>query len=100
MVKALIDPRNLTPYNSAQIEDPNIFANPLDEEKYQVVKELVKQVEEIKKNQTKIDEQVIIEVLTVNGLDYFIILCLNFFCYWHDRHSSYSGSSELVCLFL
>ena len=30
VVKALIDPRYLTPYNSAQVEDPNIFANPLD----------------------------------------------------------------------
>jgi phosphomannomutase/phosphoglucomutase len=39
-----------------------------DEEKYQVVEELVKQVEEIKKNQTKIDEQLITEVLTVNGV--------------------------------
>ena len=39
-----------------------------DEEKYQVVEKLVKQVEEIKKNQTKIDEQLITEVLTVNGV--------------------------------
>jgi len=39
-----------------------------DEEKYQVVGELIKQVEEIKKNQTKIDEQLITEVLTVNGV--------------------------------
>ncbi len=39
-----------------------------DEEKYQVVEELVKQVEEIKTNKTKIDEQVITEVLTVNGV--------------------------------
>ena len=39
-----------------------------DEEKYQVVDELVKQVEEIKTNQTKIDEQIISEVLTVNGV--------------------------------
>ena len=39
-----------------------------DEEKYQVVEELVKQVEEIKTNQTKIDEQVITEILTVNGV--------------------------------
>ena len=39
-----------------------------DEEKYQVVEKLVKQVEEIKKNQTKIDEQLITEVLTVNGI--------------------------------
>ena len=30
VVKALIDPRYLTPYSSAQVEDPNIFANPLD----------------------------------------------------------------------
>ena len=39
-----------------------------DEEKYQVVDELVKQVEEIKDNKTKIDDQVITEVLTVNGV--------------------------------
>ena len=39
-----------------------------DEEKYQVVEELVKQVEEIKNNKTKIDDQIIAEVLTVNGV--------------------------------
>ena len=39
-----------------------------DEEKYQIVDKLVKQVEEIKNNKTKIDEQVITEVLTVNGV--------------------------------
>ena len=39
-----------------------------DEEKYQVVEELVKQVEEIKKNKIKIDDQIITEVLTVNGV--------------------------------
>ena len=39
-----------------------------DEEKYQVVEELVNQVEEIKNNKTLIDEQVISEVLTVNGV--------------------------------
>jgi phosphomannomutase/phosphoglucomutase len=39
-----------------------------DEEKYQVVKELVKKVEEIKDNKTKIDNQIITEVLTVNGV--------------------------------
>ena len=39
-----------------------------DEEKYQVVDELVKQVEEIKDNKTKIDDQIITEVLTVNGV--------------------------------
>jgi phosphomannomutase/phosphoglucomutase len=39
-----------------------------DEEKYQVVEELVKQVEEIKKDKIKIDGQIITEVLTVNGV--------------------------------
>ena len=55
-------------------ELPNTYQSPTmapfckDEEKYQVVDELVKQVEEIKTNQTKIDEQIISEVLTVNGV--------------------------------
>jgi len=39
-----------------------------DEEKYQVVEDLVKEVKEIKRNKTKIDNQVITEVLTVNGI--------------------------------
>ena len=39
-----------------------------DEEKYQVVEELVKQVKEIKNDKTKIDDQIITEVLTVNGV--------------------------------
>ena len=30
VVRALMDPRYLTPYNSAQVEDPNIFANPFE----------------------------------------------------------------------
>jgi len=30
VVKALMDPRYLTPYNSAQVEDPKILANPFD----------------------------------------------------------------------
>jgi phosphomannomutase/phosphoglucomutase len=53
---------------------PNTYQTPTmapfckDEEKYQVVEELVNQVEEIKKNKTLIDEQVITEVLTVNGV--------------------------------
>jgi phosphomannomutase/phosphoglucomutase len=53
---------------------PNTYQTPTmapfckDEEKYQVVEELVKQVEEIKNNKTLIDEQVITEVLTVNGV--------------------------------
>ncbi len=39
-----------------------------DEEKYQVVKEIVNQVKEIKDNKTKVDGQEIREVLTVNGI--------------------------------
>ena len=39
-----------------------------DEEKYQVVEDLVKQIEEIKNNKTKIDDQIITEILTVNGV--------------------------------
>tara|TARA_B110000438_G_scaffold109154_1_gene107154 strand:- start:121 stop:1581 length:1461 start_codon:yes stop_codon:yes gene_type:complete len=39
-----------------------------DEEKYQVVEGLVKQVEKIKNNKIQIDEQVIKEILTVNGV--------------------------------
>jgi phosphomannomutase/phosphoglucomutase len=53
---------------------PNTYQTPTmapfckDEEKYQVVEELVNQVEEIKNNKTKIDAQIITEVLTVNGV--------------------------------
>jgi len=39
-----------------------------DEEKYQVVDELVKKVKKIKENKTKIDNQEIKEILTVNGI--------------------------------
>jgi len=39
-----------------------------DEEKYQVVDELIKKVQEIKNNKIKIDGQTIAEVLTVNGV--------------------------------
>ena len=55
-------------------ELPNTFQTPTmapfckDEEKYQVVEDLVKQVNEIKDNKTKIDDQEISEVLTVNGI--------------------------------
>ena len=55
-------------------ELPNTFQTPTmapyckDEEKYQVVEELVKQVNTIKDNKTKIDNQEISEVLTVNGI--------------------------------
>jgi phosphomannomutase/phosphoglucomutase len=55
-------------------ELPNTFQTPTmapfckDEEKYQVVDELVKQVNAIKDNKTKIDGMEISEVLTVNGI--------------------------------
>jgi phosphomannomutase/phosphoglucomutase len=39
-----------------------------DEEKYKVVENLVKQVEELQKNNTKVDGQLITDVLTVNGV--------------------------------
>ena len=55
-------------------ELPNTFQTPTmapfckDEEKYQVVENLVKQITEIKKNKTKIDDQEIKKILTVNGI--------------------------------
>ena len=55
-------------------ELPNTYQTPTmapfckDEEKYLVVDELVKQVEEIKNNKIKIDGQIITDILTVNGV--------------------------------
>ena len=55
-------------------ELPNTYQTPTmapfckDEEKYQVVDEIVKKVKEIKNNKIKIDEQIITEILTVNGV--------------------------------
>jgi len=55
-------------------ELPKTFQTPTmapfckDEEKYQVVEDLVKQVTEIKNNKIKIDNQEITKVLTVNGI--------------------------------
>ncbi len=55
-------------------ELPNTYQTPTmapfckDDEKYQVVADLVEQVKEIKNNKTKVDEQEITEVLTVNGV--------------------------------
>ena len=55
-------------------ELPNTFQTPTmapfckDEEKYQVVEDLVKQIKKIKDNHIKIDEQIITEILTVNGI--------------------------------
>jgi len=39
-----------------------------DEEKYGVVKEMVKEIESFKKQKIKIDNQSIVEILTVNGV--------------------------------
>ena len=53
---------------------PNTYQTPTmapfckDEEKYQVVEELVEQITEIMNNQIKIDDQTISEILTVNGI--------------------------------
>ncbi len=55
-------------------ELPNTFQTPTmapfckDEEKYQVVSKLVKQIEEIKENKILIDEQIISDILKVNGI--------------------------------
>jgi phosphomannomutase/phosphoglucomutase len=55
-------------------ELPNTFQTPTmapfckDEEKYLVVGELVKQIENLKKNKTEIDGQIIKDILTVNGV--------------------------------
>ena len=55
-------------------ELPNTYQSPTmapfckDEEKYQVVDGLIKQIEEIKNNKTEIDNQVIKEILTINGV--------------------------------
>ena len=55
-------------------ELPNTYQTPTmapfckDEEKYDLVEKLVKKIKEIKKNKTKIDNQEITEVLTVNGI--------------------------------
>ena len=53
---------------------PETFQSPTmapfckDEEKYDVVEELVNKVQEIKKNKIKIDNQEITDILTVNGI--------------------------------
>ena len=55
-------------------ELPNTFQSPTmapfckDEEKYQVVEEMVNQIKKIKDNKTKVDGQEIKDVLTVNGI--------------------------------
>ena len=53
---------------------PQTFQSPTmapyckDEEKYQVVEEIIRQIEKIKKEKIEIDGQIINEVLTVNGV--------------------------------
>ena len=55
-------------------ELPNTYQTPTmapfckDEEKYIVVEELVKQIEKLKENKTKVDKQIISDILTVNGV--------------------------------
>ena len=69
----LLDNQNKT-MNEIINELPGTFQTPTmapfckDEEKYQVVEDLVKQVMEIKNNKNKIDGQEITEILTVNGV--------------------------------
>ena len=53
---------------------PTTFQSPTmapyckDNEKYLVVENIVKKIEELKKNKTKIDGQEISEILTINGV--------------------------------
>ena len=69
----LLENQNKT-MNDIISELPNTFQTLImapfckDEEKYQVVKDLVKQVTEAKNNKIKIDGQEISEVLTINGV--------------------------------
>ena len=69
----LLESQNKT-MNEIINELPNTFQTPTmapfckDEEKYQVVEDLVKEVNDIKNAKTKIDDQEITEVLTVNGI--------------------------------
>jgi len=69
----LLDNQNKTIFEIIN-ELPKTYQSPTmapyckDEEKYLVVEELVKQIKKIKNNKIKIDEQVISEILTVNGV--------------------------------
>ena len=44
-----------------------------DEEKYQVVDEMVNKIKDLKNNKIKIDEQEILEILTVNGVRFSLL---------------------------
>ena len=56
------------------IELPKTYQSPTmapfckDEEKYNVVDKMIKKVEDLKKQNIKIDNQSIVEILTVNGV--------------------------------
>jgi phosphomannomutase/phosphoglucomutase len=69
----LLDNRDKT-MNEIIKELPNTFQTPTmapfckDEEKYQVVESLVKLIKKIKEDKTRIDDQEITEILTVNGI--------------------------------
>jgi len=69
----LLDKKNKK-MNEIVNELPNTYQTPTmapyckDEEKYLLVNELVKKIQEIKSEKTKIDEQEIKEILTVNGV--------------------------------
>ena len=52
----------------ATYQSPTMAPFCKDEEKYQVVEELVKKVEQIKNDKIQIDNQIITEILTVNGI--------------------------------
>ena len=69
----LLDGQNKTMHEIIN-ELPNTFQTPTmapfckDEEKYQIVEDLVKQINNIKNDKIKIDNQEITKVLTVNGI--------------------------------
>jgi len=69
----LLENQNKT-MNEIIHELPNTFQTPTmapfckDEEKYQVIEDLVKQVTKIKNDKIKIDDQSITEILTINGI--------------------------------
>ena len=69
----LLDSENKSMHDIIK-ELPKTFQTPTmapfckDEEKYQVVEKLVKQVNVVKDNKTKIDDQEITEILTINGI--------------------------------
>jgi len=49
-------------------QSPTMAPHCKDEEKYNVVDEIIKQIEKIKKEKVKIDSQEIKKILTVNGV--------------------------------